>query len=102
MPWDIWKFLSLPWLLLLEKCSEEEKEAINTVIEGKKPAGMSESAVKTLSDKYNLPEMMNQTIQEHYNTCKAALESVNDFDDTELQIFLEFVIREFSKISDQK
>ena len=92
-------FLTLPWILLLENCNENEKRQLIEIIEAGKPAGLNDSHVKQLSEKYAIPKLMEARIQEHYNSAMNSLDSINNFDNSELKIFIDFVVNEFHKVS---
>ncbi|MCM8538955.1 MAG: polyprenyl synthetase family protein [Lentisphaeraceae bacterium] len=91
-------FLTLPWILLLEKCNEQEKDSLIKVIEAQKPAGLDNPLVQNLSDKYDIPKLIHDRISEHYRSASDSLNGLADFDDSELRIFLDFVMAEFNKI----
>ena len=95
-------FLTLPWIILLEKCSQAEKAKVLEIIDAKKPAGLSQPVIQELYQKYNLEELMRQKIFEHYEEAENALDSVKGFDSSELKIFLDFVIAEFNKVNKSK
>lgn len=95
-------FLTLPWIILLEKCSEEEKKKLSQIIDAKEPAGLSNSLVKVLCDKYDVPALMNDKISEHYMAAGKYLDATQDFNSEEMRTFLEYIMAEFSRIKDGK
>ena len=95
-------FLTLPWLLLLDQCDENEKQKLKAIISDEKPSGLNDPEVRALAEKYSLPELMNDTISKHDASCKEALRSIDGFDASELLVFLDFVVQEFKKIYEQE
>lgn len=92
-------FLTLPWILLLDKCSANEKEELLSVIEAQKPSGLGNPLVKKLSDKYEIEKLILNKLTEHYTLASNAIENIDGFDNSELKVFLEFVMAEYKKIS---
>lgn len=95
-------FLTLPWLILLEKCSPKEKVHLHKIITEKQPAGLNHREILMLSEKYELSQLVEQRINDHSIQCREALQQVSDFDSSEMLVYLEFINREFNNISDKK
>ena len=95
-------FLTLPWIILLEKCDSEEKEKLLEIIEAKSPAGLSNAFVSSLCLKYDVPGLMHSKLTDHYESAKKFLEATPEFNDEELLTFLNYIMAEFSKIQGQK
>jgi len=95
-------FLTLPWIILLEKCNATEKKELVEIIEAKSPAGLSNTLVNELSEKYNVASLIHEKITEHCKAASKYLEATPDFNSDEMLIFLDFVIAEFAKIKDAK
>jgi len=95
-------FLTLPWIILLDKCDDNEKSQLIGIIEAKAPAGLSNEFVNNLCSKYDVSGLMNEKLKEHYGSAKKFLEATPDFNSEEMHIFLDFIMAEFSKIQDGK
>lgn len=95
-------FLTLPWLLLLESCSPEEKNNLHLIIKEEKASGLNDQTVRDLAEKYGLAALIEQRISSHSTLCREALLKVPQFDSSEMLLFLNFINEEFNKISDQE
>lgn len=92
-------FLTLPWILLLEKCSVDEKAKLISIIEAQEPAGFDNPVIKSLCEKYDIKLLIQNKLTEHYTLASNSLENIDGFDNTELKVFLEFVMAEYQKVS---
>lgn len=95
-------FITLPWLILLDQCDDQEKESLLAIINQGVPAGLNNSQVKALAEKYDLNSLMIAKLESYKTKAEDVLDSVEDFDSLELKTFLNFILIEFMKISEPK
>ena len=95
-------FITLPWLILLDQCDDQENQQLTAVINEGVPAGLNHPLVNSLADKYDLNSLMVRKLEEYKSKAEAVLDDVPHFDSSEMKTFLNFVFLEFMKISENK
>ena len=95
-------FITLPWLILLDQCTPSEKESLTAIINEGMPAGLNNSEVESLAEKYDLNSLMIAKLESYKKKAEEALDAVPNFDSIELKTFLNFILIEFMKISESK
>ncbi|MCM8536034.1 MAG: polyprenyl synthetase family protein [Lentisphaeraceae bacterium] len=92
--------LTLPWLLLLENSSGETKEKLLSIINEGEPSGLTDPFVADLAHKVELNTLMKNKVLELKKDAERSLEKLSNFDSSELQLFLNYIVDEFTKITD--
>ncbi|MCM8531385.1 MAG: polyprenyl synthetase family protein [Lentisphaeraceae bacterium] len=92
--------LTLPWLLLLENSSGETKEQLLSIINQGKPSGLTDPFIAQLAREIDLNKLMKNKVLELKKDAEFSLNQLSDFDSSELTLFLNYIVDEFTKITD--
>jgi geranylgeranyl pyrophosphate synthase len=93
-------FITLPWLLLLENCRDEQRQDLLAIIKGGEPAGLSHATVFALANEYDLQSLMNEKLNSYRLKAESVLNNLKNFDGAEMQVYLDYVFAEFERISE--